>query len=126
MEDTMEKFIIIKDEVKRVRRYNLLGRTLEFQLKDVPQGAEPLEWIKEGVNQIILKSVEGLSATDQVGFTFNSNNIQKGVGWLRFRQADQVTLEDVWEVISNIYQSNSTGLNTETFGLTVTSGHNPK
>lgn len=40
---------------------------------------------------------------------------------IRFTPAKDINYEDVWGVISSIYQSNSVGLNTATFCLSVTS-----
>jgi len=99
----MEKFIIIKDTIKKVRKYNLTGRNMEFKLKPVPKGAEPVSWIREGVNQVISKATDNLDPTDYVGFTFCSKEFSRGEGWIRFRPASQINYEDVWNVISNIY-----------------------
>ncbi|KAJ8909928.1 hypothetical protein NQ315_005647 [Exocentrus adspersus] len=117
----MEKFVIAKDFVRKVRRFNLTGRTLEFKIKPIPGGAEPVSWIRDAINQVIAKGIEGLHPEDQVAFSFCCKQFSRGEGWLKFRAARDVTYDDVWKVISDIYQSNSSGLNTETFCLGVTS-----
>ena len=117
----MEKFIIIKDTIKKVKKYNLIGRNLEFKLKSVPEGVEPVGWVRDAINQVVQKATNGLQPSDHVGFSFCSKEFNRGEGWIRFRPADQINYEDVWDVISSIYQSNSTGLNTESFCLGVTS-----
>ncbi|KAJ8910238.1 hypothetical protein NQ315_002562 [Exocentrus adspersus] len=117
----MEKFVIAKDFVRKVRRFNLTGRTLEFKIKPIPGGAEPVSWIRDAINQVIAKGIEGLHPGDQVAFSFCCKQFSRGEGWLKFRAARDVTYDDVWKVISDIYQSNSSGLNTETFCLGVTS-----
>ena len=116
----MEKFIVTKDFLKKVRRFNLTGRTLEFKLKSVPEKVEPVGWVREAINQVIQKVTEGLQPSDRVGFSFCSKDFNRGEGWIRFRPAEEISYEDVWNVISNVYQSNSAGLNTETFCLKVT------
>ncbi|XP_018574533.1 uncharacterized protein LOC108913463 [Anoplophora glabripennis] len=117
----MSKFFIIRDAVKKVRRFNLVGRTLEFKIKPVPVGEEPVGWVKEAIQQAIAKGAEGLNPEDQVSFSFCSRDFVRGDGWVRFKPAGEVTYDDVWGVISSVYQSNSAGLNTETFCLGVTS-----
>uniref|UniRef100_A0A1Y1L1R3 DNA-directed DNA polymerase n=1 Tax=Photinus pyralis TaxID=7054 RepID=A0A1Y1L1R3_PHOPY len=117
----MEKFRILKDNTRKVRRFNLSGRTLEFKLKPIPKDANPIHWTKEAITQIVHKGVEGLSPQDMVGFSFCSKDFNKGEGWMRFKVASDVTVDDVWDTISSIYQSNACGLNTETFCLRVTS-----
>ncbi|KAJ8915407.1 hypothetical protein NQ315_008296 [Exocentrus adspersus] len=117
----MEKFVIAKDFVRKVRRFNLTGRTLEFKIKPIPSGSEPVSWIRDAINQVITKGIEGLHPEDQVAFSFCCKQFSRGEGWLKFRAARDVTYDDVWKVISDIYQSNSSGLNTETFCLGVTS-----
>lgn len=117
----MEKFILIKDIVKKVKRFNLIGRTLEFKIKPVPRGEEPVSWVKEAICQVIEEGTKDLAVGDKVGFTFCSKDFKRGDGWVHFRPAEEVTHDDVWNVISSVYQSNSTGLNTETFCLGITS-----
>ncbi|KAJ8909931.1 hypothetical protein NQ315_005650 [Exocentrus adspersus] len=70
----MEKFVIAKDFVKRVRRFNLMGRTLEFKIKSIPEGQEPVSWVRDAINQVIAKGTEGLRPEDQVAFSFCSKD----------------------------------------------------
>lgn len=84
-------------------------------------GQEHVSWIKDVINQIITKSTETLNPKDQISFSFCCKNFVLGDGWVRFRSVKEVTYDDVWDVISSVYQSNSTVLNTETFCLGVTS-----
>lgn len=121
----MEKFIIAKDFVKNVRRFNLRGRTLEFKIKPVPKDVEPVGWIREAIDQIIQRGTEDLCPSDQVGFSFCSRDFKRGEGWIRFMPAEKVSYDDIWGVIGSVYQSNSTALNTETFCLGVTSVRMP-
>ncbi|XP_031342339.1 uncharacterized protein LOC116170237 [Photinus pyralis] len=117
----MEKFLIVKDVTHKVRRFNLSGRTLEFKIKPVPKDTEPVHWVRNAISQLVNRSVEDLEPQDMVGFSFCSKDFKKGEGWLRFRQASEVTINDIWDTISSIYQSNSCGLNTETFCFRITS-----
>lgn len=117
----MEKFVITKDFVKKVRRFNLEGRTIEFKIKQLPKDVDPVGWVRDAINQIIQRGTEGLAVGDKVAFNFCSKDFKRGEGWVGFRDVEKLTFDDVWNVISNIYQSNSTGLDTSTFCLGVTS-----
>ncbi|KAK5647986.1 hypothetical protein RI129_002878 [Pyrocoelia pectoralis] len=94
-------------------------------IKPVPEGAEPIQWIKDAIAQLVNRGTEGLSPHDMVGFSFCSKDFKNGEGWIRFQPAGEITIGDIWNTISSIYQSNSKGLNTETFCFRVTSVHLP-
>ncbi|XP_018568949.1 uncharacterized protein LOC108909186 [Anoplophora glabripennis] len=83
-------------------------------------GTEPVGWIKDAVNQIIAKGTEDLDLQDQVAFSFCSKDFLRGEGWARFRPVNEITYDDIWSIISSVYQSNSSGIKTETFYLGVT------
>ncbi|KAJ8981036.1 hypothetical protein NQ317_018008 [Molorchus minor] len=118
----MEKFIIAKDFVKKVRRFNVTGRTIEFKIKPVPSNKEPVSWIKEAVNQ----GTQDLGPDNQVAISFCSKDFKRGDGWVRFRPVANVTYDALWDVINSVYQSTSTGLNTDTFCLGVTTVKIPR
>ncbi|XP_030761194.1 uncharacterized protein LOC115886248 [Sitophilus oryzae] len=117
----MEKFIVVKDFMKKVPRFGLTGRKVEFKIKPVPNGEDPIKWTKGAIEDILKKGVEGVAPSDQVGINFCSKDFTRGDGWINFKPASGVTFDDVWKMISGIYQSNSAGLNTETFCLGITS-----
>lgn len=50
-----------------------------------------------------------------------SENFKKCDSWISFRPIDELTIDNTWDTISSIYQSNLCGINTETFCLDVTS-----
>ncbi|XP_072380511.1 uncharacterized protein [Diabrotica undecimpunctata] len=116
----MEKFLIVRDQTTKIRKFGVQGRTLEFKIKDVPPGEESVSWIKKAIEDIVRKGTENILPHDQVGFTFCSKDFVRGQGWMRLKPASEVTVDDIWNHISSIYQSNSTGLNTETFCLGIT------
>ncbi|KAJ8912819.1 hypothetical protein NQ315_014402 [Exocentrus adspersus] len=83
----MEKFVIAKDFVKTVSRFNLVGRTLELKIKSISEGQEPVSWVRDAINQRSLSYLygelicaEGLSSADQVAFSFCSKDDKKGNG----------------------------------------------
>lgn len=81
----------------------------------MPQDDEPIEWIRGVIRQIVERVMKGVNPEDMVGFSFCSKEFARGQGWMRFKPASEIKIDDVWDTISNIYQSNSTGFNTETF-----------
>lgn len=121
----MEKIIITKDFVKKVHRFNLEERTIEFKIKPIPEDEEPVGWIRDAINQVIARGTEGLESGDKVGFSFCGKEFKRGEGCFRFRPVEEIIYDDVWDVISNVYQFNYTGLNTEAFCLGITSVRMP-
>ena len=121
----MEKFLILKDSVKTIKRFNLQGRRIEFKLKSLPDNVEPVRWIKNALTDVILYATSNLSPQDQVGFNFCSKNLERGEGWINFKPAEDVDVDDVLKVIQGVFQSNSTGLDTDSFCLGVTSVRMP-
>jgi G:T-mismatch repair DNA endonuclease (very short patch repair protein) len=121
LKDEPEKIIIFKEYFKKNRRFNLEARTVEFKIKPIPLHVEPVSWIKDAIKEIVLRTTKHLKSTDQVGFTFCSKNFEKGTGWIRFQQVSKISVDDVWTVLSGIFQSNSSGMNTDKFCLGVTS-----
>lgn len=71
----MEKYVIVKNTLKKIKKFNLTGRTLEFKLRSVPTNVEPVTWIKNAINEVVEKAVEDLEPTDKVGFTFCSKEL---------------------------------------------------
>lgn len=122
----MEKYIVVKDSMKKTRKFGVQGRTLEFKIKPIPANMEPVRWVEDAIRDIVLKGTEGVEPEDKVGFTFCSKDFAKGDGWIAFKPAREVTVDNIWEKICSIYQSNSAGLNTETFCLGITTVKMPQ
>jgi len=117
----MHNYIVVKDQFRKNRRFGLDGRTIEFKMKPIPPDVEPVGWVKNVIKEIFENATKGLDPQDQVGFSFCSKDFSRGEGWIRFKPLSDVTFDDVWNMIAGIYQSNSTGLNTESFCLRITS-----
>lgn len=106
----MSKFVIEKDYNIYIKRFNVRGRKVEFKIAPIPKNAEPSSWIKTSVEDVIQHVLKGLQPNDQVGITFCGQSFnEKGAGWLNFRDVSTLKVEDVWEMISKIFQSNSEG-----------------
>lgn len=110
-------YTVIEEETRKLKKFNLKKHKLLFKLNPVPQTEDPVSWVKNGIQAIFEKSVEDLNPEDRVGFTFSSNDPQKGDGWIRLQPARNITFNDMWNMLSSIFQSNSSGINTDTFCL---------
>ena len=121
----MAKFTITSEAVKTVRRFNLEGRTVQFRINSIPQDAEPVAWVKGAIQEIVAHATSHLQPNDKVGITFCSSAFERGPAYLAFKNASQLTMDDVWSIINSVYQSNSNGLNTDTFCMNVTSVRMP-
>lgn len=122
----MEKFIIVKDIADTKHRFNLKKRTLEFKIKTIPSNEDPVKWVKEAITQLTEEILREVEPTAMVGFTLCSPNFSRGDAWLSYREAYKITPETIFDLISSVYQSNSVGLDTDTFCLKMTSVSVPK
>lgn len=115
----MEKFEIITRGTKHVRRFRLSGTTLVFKIKKYPANEDPIAWVKDAMNPVVHHVCQDVEPQDKIGFTFCSGNYSKD-GWINFTDAANISAEDVWGILETIFQSNSSGLDTDTFRITAT------
>lgn len=121
-EEKERKFEILNETVLKVKKFGITGKRIDFKIKQIPVEVEPSVWIKNAVEDIIKHITKDVTAEDQLGMTFSSENFkEKAPGYMPFKQADQVTFEDVWDILTKIFQSNSEGLSTDTFRIAATS-----
>ena len=107
----------------RVKRFDLKSRKIQFKIRPIPEKEEPTSWIREAVNDMFKHALTGLSPEDKVGITFSGKSFaaERGNGWINFKDCSNLKFSDVWEMISKIFQSNSEGISTDDFSLTITS-----
>lgn len=107
----MSKFQITKDYTTRVKRFNISGRRIEFKINSPPENKEPISWIKSSIEDIVKYAMQEINPSDQVGITFCGESFKDrgGPGWMNFKTASTVKVQDIWEMIANIFQSNSQG-----------------
>ncbi|XP_055918297.1 uncharacterized protein LOC129950379 [Eupeodes corollae] len=118
-----ERFEIIDEMVTRIKRFGLNGRKIQFKIKPVPENKEPTSWIREGLNGMFKHALKDLDPLDKVGITFSGKSFstERGSGWINFKDCSAIKFSDIWEMVSRIFQSNSTGLSTDDFNLSITS-----
>lgn len=122
----MQNIDIVKNCEKNVRRFNLRGRTIEFKIKPVPSDENAISWVKDAIKQAVCSVTEDVQPNDKIGFSLCAKNFEKGEVWINFQDAEKVTFNDIWGVLEKIYQSNSSGLDTDTFCLKATIVRLPK
>ena len=115
------KFSVVNKVVQKYPRFRTTGKTVYFKINPVPEGEEPVGWVLTALRELILFSTSELEPTDIVGFTFSSKDFTRGRGWMPFKEASKISVEEILELIQGVYQSNSCGLQTGTFQLGVTS-----
>ncbi|XP_049826243.1 uncharacterized protein LOC126266384 [Aethina tumida] len=71
-------------------------------------------------NFIVQHSLEGLNPEDRVGFSFFGSELGRGEAWARFKPRHSVSADEVLDLVQSVYQSNSAGVNTETYQIKVT------
>lgn len=121
----MEKIEILSSSVKNVRRFRLRGTTIVFKIKKIPENEDPVRWVKDAVEQVILHVCKDVEPGDKIGFTFCSESFAKE-GWMNFTDAADISVEEVWRILEKLFQSNSSGLNTDTFRITSTVVNMPR
>ena len=119
--DTGRKYDVHTEKNSLIKKFNLMGKIIEFKIKPVPQNEDSMSWFKDGVNELIEDSVKNLKPNDQVGITFCSKDfLEKSPGWLAFRRVDDLKFEDVWKILESVFQSNANSMDTDTFCMNVT------
>ena len=118
-----QRFRILTDFETQVKRFNLKARKVQCTINPVPPQEEPTTWIKDAIEDILRLTIKDLSPEDKVGVTFSGEGFSnsRGSGWVNFKNCSELSFHDVWEMISKIFQSNSQGISTDTFSLSVTS-----
>lgn len=121
------KFDIIEDRKRFIGRFNTQGRFLKFKLSKMPEvNTDPIQWFKEGIEEIITYGLKDLQPADLVGITFCDNQFKRGMGWVAFKSVSEIKWADIWGLLLKIYQSNSVGISTDNFCLSITSVRLPK
>lgn len=122
----MEKITIVKSFERKIKKFRMLGQSLVFKINTAPKNENPVEWVKDALQQVVTLVTKGVDPSDKIGFTFDSGNFERGQGWLNFKDASEVAVDDVWGALEKIFQSNSKGLDTDMFTVTVTTIKMPK
>lgn len=112
------RFRIIREVNRTVRPLRLTGRELKFKVNKAPEGVDEADHFRLAIRDIVNFVLSSVDDDDLVGMVFVSSTITQA-GYLTLRKANTVTVDDLWTVISNIFQSNTEGINTDEFCLSV-------
>lgn len=103
------------------KKFKVDRRSVCFKLNDIPYNVDdPEKWLKAGIRAIVEHIVQDVNPEDRVGFTFVSEDIDRGSLHLPIREAKNITFEEVLELSGKIYQSKSKGFHSDTFRMTMT------
>lgn len=104
------RYSIENDSLTFVKRYNIRGRKIKFNIKPVPDNADPINWIKGAVHDIVKEGTKNVYPSDMIGITFCGESFQeRGPAFLNFKLASELKFSDIWDIISKVFQSNSEG-----------------
>lgn len=123
----MSKFIIASQFVKKNKRYNTRAKQIDFKIKSIPKKENPDKWVTNALKDVVAYATTNLLPQDKIGVSFcGTATLERNPGWLSFRNVKDFKTQDVLNMITNIFQSNTEGLNTETFCLSVTTVRMPQ
>lgn len=122
----MNSFVIKNQYTKFIKRFQTRATVIDFKIKDIPKKEDPEKWVIESLKDIIKYATATLLPQDKVGISFcDTEFVERGPGYLSFRNFSQFNVFDVLNMISSIFQSNTEGLSTDTFCLSVTTVRMP-
>ncbi|KAJ8956141.1 hypothetical protein NQ317_014054 [Molorchus minor] len=95
--------ICLADALKKIKRFNYTGRTLEFKIKPIPPGKEPVQWLRDAINRMVKKVPRDSRTSDQVSFNFCSkkglsNAVMAGCVFGLSKKKSKY--DDLWDMIS--------------------------
>lgn len=111
---------IISENTRQNKKFKTLRKKVSFKLKPIPKNTEPVSYFKKSIEEGIQYIVRDLKPDDLVGLTFCNSSLKNKPGYLTFRKGKDLKMADVWTMITNIFQSESEGLSTDTFCLEIT------
>lgn len=119
-------FTIVNEWTKTNKKFRLTQYTVEFKLNSVPsEVSDPEHWLKDGLKDIYDGATKNLTSEDKVGLTLSSDLLQFDVH-NPITDMCNVTFERLWDMLHNLYQSNTEGSEGDTLKLTVTRFPNSK
>lgn len=114
-------FQIVSQCSKTSKKYKVSRKSITFKLNDIPDTVQdPEVYIKSGIHNILKHILRDTATNDKIGFTFSSGLFSKGDVHLSLRKAADIRFDNVWELLSKLYQSNAEGFSSDTFTLTAT------
>lgn len=114
-------FTIVNKLSKFNKKFQLRQHTVEFKLNEIEQPLDDVEqWIKDGLEHIYNLVTEALTPDDKVGLTLSSELLQYEVH-VPMTEASNMSFDRLWELMHELYQSNTEASDGDTLKLTMTS-----
>lgn len=114
-------FEIVREFTKFNQKYRISRQSVCFKLAKLPSDVtSPELWVRNGIKDIVEHITQNVDPDDRIGFTLSSNLFGKGDAHIPFRKSKNVTFDDVWELLGQLYQSNSEGFHSDNFFMTAT------
>lgn len=114
-------FTVVNKFSKFNKKFQLRQHTVEFKLKEIEQPLDSVEqWIKDGLEDIYNLVSEALTPDDKVGLTLSSELLQYEVH-VPTTEASNMSFDRLWELMHELYQSNTEATEGDTLKLTMTS-----
>ena len=101
---------LLRENAREFRNFAVVGRESSFRLRPLPEGEEVYAWIENAIRELHSYAVLSSAPGDYIGLSFDSPNLSHGPAGISFRPSRDLTLENIWNLLSSLAQS-SGGLN---------------
>ena len=85
-------------------RFNASARETQFRILPPEPGYDHLPWLEGAVRDVLTHLTDSCRGHDYVGITLRVPSLQTPA-WLSFRQAREISFDDVWGLFNSILQS---------------------
>ena len=97
-----ERFIIAEEGHQYMRRFAVHGRTVSFNIRELPVRENPVLWLEESIRDIYEYIISRVPPNTLIGVSMRSDRFTRGSGGLSFRPIENFSYLDLWNLISSI------------------------
>ena len=102
-----ERFIIAEEDQQYMRRFAVHGRTVSFNICELPVRENPVLWLEESIRDIYEYITSRVPTNTFIRVSIRSDRFTRRPGGLSFRPIENFSYFDLWNLISSISQSNA-------------------
>lgn len=114
-------FQVVDEQIKTNKKFKIARRSVCFKLNNMPENViDPEEWVKNGIMDVVAHVIQDVDPNDKVGFTFGAECFPRLEAHLSFKKAAEVTFQEIWDLLGQIYHSKTEGFHSDTFRITMT------
>lgn len=103
--DPGNRFSILGETLRHVRRFDINGRELNVKINIPDASANPLEWLEGAFKDLHTYVTATCHGDDYIGFIFHAESFNEGSAWLSFRPVRDSHYSDLWKLVSSVTQS---------------------